>query len=345
MPFSYCPRKNLQPVLSHDQSKTKPCQKEIQNHVQAIQATGTEFRSSSNYQLVVYQSSSSSVADCLNFVPLADIERSSVRIYICSNAMSYGKLVIRHGFLDFEHVPFAGSNITHKRRAQSAPATLTKVHDGGQREQHVVHVETTSDPIDNLLEEVRACHARLDLRIASTRQLHEKCNALLNFVTACNTERFTRGARTFLECLATTYHIHLDELVMKMLFNVLHMHHDRVTRFFSDLRSRKAFQDFHVKFILDAHGQHGATHCLVFHRKNKQIRCYTVKQRGLVVVGVARATSICQGGDALCLQKLRCGAYAVVSATDTLHAARIRWTQLRAERQEIFGIDTEYGTI
>ena len=268
-----------------------------------------------------------------------------VHILIRSSAMSYGNLVIRHGFFDFEHVPFAGSNITHKRRAQSAPATLTRVHGEGQREQRVVHVETTSDAIDNLLEEVRACRARLDLRIASTRQLHEKCNALLNFVTACNTERFTRGARTFLECLATTYHIHLDELVMKMLFNVLHMHHDRVTRFFSDLRSRKAFQDFHVKFILDAHGQHGATHYLVFHRKNKQIRWYTVKNRGILVIGVARAKSICEAGDALCLQKLRCGAYAVVGAMDTLHAARVRWAQLRAKSRNDSGIDTEYATI
>ena len=259
--------------------------------------------------------------------------------------MSYGKLVIRHGFFDFEHVPFAGSNIIYKRRAQSAPATLTQVRDEVQRQQRRVHVEATSDTIDNLLEEVRASRARLDLRIASTRQLHEKCIALLNFVRACNTERFTRGARTFLECLVTAYQIHLDELVMKMLYNILHMHHDRVTRFFSDLRSRKAFQDFHVKFILDAHGQHGATHCLVFLRKNKQIRCYTVKQRGLVIVGVARAASICQGGDALCLQKLRCGAYAVVGATDTLHAARVRWTQLRAESQNDSGIDTEYATI
>ena len=255
--------------------------------------------------------------------------------------MSHGKLVIRHGFFDFEHVPFAGSNITYKRRAQSAPATLTKVHGEGHREQHVVHVETTSDAIDNLLEEVRACRARLDLRIASTRQLHEKCNELLNFVRACHTERFTRGARTFLISLATAYQIHVDELVMKMLFNILHMHHDRVIRFFSDLRSRKPFQDFHVKFILDAHGRHGATHYLVFHRKNNHIRWYTVSRRELVAIGFTRAKSICEAGDALCFKKLRCGSYAVIGATETLHAARLRWTQLRAESQNDSGIDSE----
>ena len=56
--------------------------------------------------------------------------------------MSYGKLVIRHGFFDFEHVPFAGSNITYKRRAQSAPATLTRLYGEAQRERGDLHVET-----------------------------------------------------------------------------------------------------------------------------------------------------------------------------------------------------------
>ena len=259
--------------------------------------------------------------------------------------MSYGKLVVRHGFFDFEYAPFAGYNITCNRRAQSAPATLTRLHGASPTHQNAVHVDENSDVYDRLLEEIRASRARLDLRIANTRQLRQKSNELLEFVNICNSERLTRATRTFLMCLATAYEACLEELLMKMLFNILQMHHDRVTRFFSDLRSRKAFQDFHVKFILDAHGQHGATHYLVFHRKNKQIRWYTVRHRGVVVIDVARAKSICEAGDALCLQKLRCGAYAVVGAMDTLHAARVRWAQLRAESQNDSGIDTEYATI
>ena len=255
--------------------------------------------------------------------------------------MSYGKLVIRHGFFDFEHAPFAGTNITCKRRAQSAPATLTLLHGESQREQRAVHVEESSDAHDKLLEEVRACNARLDLRIGNTRQLHEECNELLNFVRVCNSERYTKGARSFLISLATAYQAHVEELAMKMLFNILHMHHDRVTRFFSDLRSRKPFQDFHVQFMLDAHGQHGATHYLVFHRKNKHIRWYTVNRRGLIAIGLTRAKNICEAGDALCFKKNRCGSFTVLGATETLHAARVRWTQLRAESQNESGIDAE----
>ena len=142
-------------------------------------------------------------------------------------------------------------------------------------------------------------------------------------------------------CLATAYEACLEELLMKMLFNILQMHHDRVTRFFSDLRTRKPFSSFHVQFILDAHGQHGATHYLVFHRKRNQIRWYTVGRRGRVAIGFTRANSLCEEGDTLCLQKNGCGTYVIVSDTETLHAARVRWAQLRTESENDSGIDAE----
>ena len=143
--------------------------------------------------------------------------------------MSYGKLVIRHGFFDFEYAPFAGYNITCSRRAQSAPATLTRLHGASQTYQNAVHVDENSDVYDKLLEEVRASRARLDSRIANTRQLRQKSTELLEFVNICNSERFTRATRTFLMSLATAYKACLEELLMKMLFNILHMHHDRGT--------------------------------------------------------------------------------------------------------------------
>ena len=191
--------------------------------------------------------------------------------------MSYGKLIVRNGFFDFEYTPFEGTNINSSRRTRSAPARPTpSTSDDPRPKKGLMQLDDSMCETENLLEELRSMNVQLGIRISTTINVYNKCNELLEFMNLDPSKHCTRKAQSFLDSLAEAYQVHIEILLMKMLYNVLHMHHDRVTRFFSDLRSCKPFRDFHKQFFLDAHGQHGATHYLVFQQRNKPIRWYTI---------------------------------------------------------------------
>ena len=106
------------------------------------------------------------------------------------------------------------------------------------------------------------------------------------------------------------------------------MHRDRVERFFTEIQARRPFEDFHVQFFLDAHGQGGVTHYLVYANRYKYVRWFTVDRRRRHVVDPSGASQLCEEGDVLCLKKDRSGLFARATEEDTTHAARERWTNL-----------------
>ena len=257
--------------------------------------------------------------------------------------MSYGKLIVRNGFFDFEYTPFEGTNINCSRRTRSAPARPTPPSsDDPRREKRVMQLDHSFCDTENLLQELRTINVHLGMRISNTIHVYSKCKELLDFMNLDPSKHCTRTAQSFLDSLAEAYQIRIEILLMKMLYNVLHMHHDRVTRFFSDLRSCKPFRDFHIQFFLDAHGQHGATHYLVFQQRQKPVRWYTI---GCPCIDIdsTKAMRISQAGDTVCFNRTRRGSLKVVDISKTLHTARARWARIQVDNHDSAPIDETSG--
>ena len=244
--------------------------------------------------------------------------------------MSFGKLVVRHGFYDFEHVPFDGENISAERRASSAPPILLRKRmaaiDKSAEELHLQEAEDKSS--QELLTNVNGLNFRLARCIQRANALNEKSREVLNLVRIYKSKGFNKPARSLVLSLSKSYGLNVEALLMKMLFGVLNMHRDRVARFVAEIKAQKPIEDFHLQFCLDAHGEGGVTNYLLFSARAVHIRWFKVGRRGRHLIDPTGANEICAKGDVVCLKRVH-GLFWQATDKDTTGVARERWTKLR----------------
>ena len=239
--------------------------------------------------------------------------------------MAFGSLIIRNGFLDVDAVPFGGTILWKKRRAHSAPATVPRSRKAPMmRPQVSSQVAIAQEAQDQQLEALKYMNTRLDATIKNTRRLIKRCNIFLNFVCNYREVNVSRRTSTFFASLQEAYRLQVEFIGFMMLDGILRMDVARVEHFFQDVQNRGAFNNFHIRFILDAQPRHRAKYFLIFDAAlSPWVRCYTAYMRPRVI-DASEARDICLSQPVICMTRDRQGRFS------HLYAARFyEWLSRR----------------